>query len=56
VEGPSVWNDDEDVVLGKARRLYHETVVEQAGHLSGAGQQNIVLKQCVSPLSHLLAK
>jgi hypothetical protein len=31
-------------------------MVEQAGNLAGAGQQNIILEMGVSPLSHLLAK
>lgn len=45
-----------DVVLLEGRRLHHETMVEQAGHFAGAGQQSIALELGVLPLGHPLAQ
>ncbi len=55
-EGPSIGDDNEDVVLFESRGLPHMSMGQKAGHLTGAGKGCFGLKLGDTPLSHLLAE
>ena len=56
MEGPRVWDNDEDVIFCKLRRVGHDTMIEETSHLARASKQGIGPKLAVLPVDHLLAE
>lgn len=53
---PSVWHDDEDVILCTLWWLDHDMVIEESCHLSGTGKEDIWLEVCFLFLHHFLTE
>ncbi len=53
---PSVWHDDEDMILRKLWWVDHDAVVEETCHLSRTGQYDIRLEGAFLSLNHFPAE
>lgn len=56
MELPSVWHNDEDIILCKLWWVDHDAVVEETCHLSRTGQYDIRMELGFPSLRHFLAE